>query len=93
MRHIRLWKLGSLEHRIIPTRESIEYLSKILKHARCAYVGDKITQDENTLDIIWGPDLDVVEVSGNTVETIKIDGVEPEVVQKVVDGIFKKGKL
>lgn len=48
MRLIRLWKLGSLEHKIIPSQEAIDKLRSILDG-----IGD------GGFDIIWGPDLEL----------------------------------
>lgn len=43
---IRVWKLGSLEHRILPTKEGVDKLAAIL-------------ETKDLTDIIWGPDLEV----------------------------------
>lgn len=51
--HIRLWKLGSLEHKIYPTSEAISMLSDMLASS----VGG------GAVDIIWGPDLEIEETS------------------------------
>lgn len=50
---IRVWKLGSLEHEIIPTRDAIAHLSDILMNN----VGGGV------MDLVWGPDLELVETS------------------------------
>lgn len=44
---VRIWKLGSLEHRIYPTQEAINKLQE------CLNKWDKKTD----LDLIWGPEL------------------------------------
>ncbi len=44
---IRLWKLGNLEHKITPSKESIEKFQELLKD---------ITED-GVKDIVWGPDI------------------------------------
>jgi hypothetical protein len=46
---IRLWKLGNLEHKIVPTKEASEKLASILK----GHTGSE------TMDLIWGPDIEV----------------------------------
>ena len=46
---LRVWKLGSLEHKILPTTEAVEKLSSLLSD----------WDGKTTLDIIWGPDLQV----------------------------------
>jgi hypothetical protein len=53
MNKIRLWKLGSLEHKIAPSKKAAEQLRCVL---------DNIKKDETT-DIIWGPDISVIEIS------------------------------
>lgn len=42
-RHIRLWKLGSLEHKVYPKREAFEKLAEILEK----------WDGVSTLDLIW----------------------------------------
>ena len=51
--HMRLWRLGSLEHRIMPTENAIARLSEMLMNN----VGG------GTVDLIWGPELDFKESS------------------------------
>lgn len=47
MKKIRLWKLGSLEHKIYPTREAINKLRDILN------------KNEDLTDLVWGPEISV----------------------------------
>lgn len=47
MKQIRLWKLGSLEKCIFPTREGVEKLISLIN----------TEEPDKNLDIIWGPDL------------------------------------
>lgn len=61
MAKIRLWKLGSLEHRIMPSRQAIETLQGIL---------DGIPEGAKTADIIWGPDIDVQVVDDGELEIV-----------------------
>jgi hypothetical protein len=49
--HIRIWKLGSLEHHILPTQAAIDKLNSILIHSTGG----------NAMDLIWGPDITVEE--------------------------------
>lgn len=49
--HIRIWKLGDMKERILPTREAIARLSEMLLHN----VGG------GAIDLIWGPDLQIDE--------------------------------
>lgn len=48
---IRVWKLGSLEHRLAPTASAASSLGEILG----ANVGG------GTIDIVWGPDIELIE--------------------------------
>ena len=49
--NIRLWRIGSLEHKIMPTRAGIDRLRDIL----ATNVGG------GTMDLVWGPELDFKE--------------------------------
>lgn len=51
--HIRVWKLGSLEHKILPTETAISRLADMLLNN----VGG------GSIDLIWGPELDFKETS------------------------------
>jgi len=51
--NIRLWKLGSLEEKILPTKAAINKLRNIL----ASNVGG------GTMDLVWGPELDFKESS------------------------------
>lgn len=55
-RTLRVWRLGSLEHRILPTEASIKKLTDLL-------------MTEDMTDLIWGPELEVIDLPGN------VDGV------------------
>ncbi len=57
---IRIWKMGSLEHQIYPTKQAIDALAKLL----CPSDGKPVT------DIIWGPDLTCEVVQGGSVNII-----------------------
>jgi hypothetical protein len=48
---IRVWRLGSMEHQIMPTEAAIARLSEVL----CNNVGGGV------MDLVWGPELDLVE--------------------------------
>ena len=71
--HMRLWRLGSLEHRIMPTENAIARLSEMLMNN----VGG------GTVDLIWGPELDFKESS---VEISKFLGEEKY--KPVLNNIF-----
>lgn len=49
--NIRLWRLGSLDHKIAPTRAGIDKLRDVL----ASNVGG------GTMDLVWGPELDFKE--------------------------------
>jgi hypothetical protein len=50
---IRIWRLGSLEHELIPTQAAFVRLNNMLMALGSG----------GTMDIIWGPDLSVEEIS------------------------------
>lgn len=52
---IRLWKLGSLEHKVWPKTESLDKLTLMLSK----------WDGKDDLDIIWGPDLELISVESN----------------------------
>jgi len=49
--NIRLWRIGSLEHKIAPTRGAVDKLRDVL----ASNVGG------GTMDLVWGPELDFKE--------------------------------
>lgn len=49
--NIRIFKLGSLEHKIMPTQAAASKLSNILQ----SNVGG------GTMDLVWGPDIELIE--------------------------------
>ena len=53
--NIRIFKLGSLEHNVAPTRANAAKLASILQNN----VGS------GTYDIIWGPDIELIESNSN----------------------------
>jgi hypothetical protein len=59
---IRLWNMGSLEHKIMPTQQGIDKLAEVLL--------------QNPTDIIWGPALTCTVLEGpEAVDVIQsIDG-------------------
>lgn len=50
---IRVWKLGSIEHKIMPSEATIQRLAQML----CNNVGGGV------MDLIWGPDIDLIETA------------------------------
>ena len=55
MNKIRVWKIGSLEHKLAPTEIASSTLSDMLG----ANVGG------GTIDIVWGPDIELLETSSD----------------------------
>ncbi len=53
--NIRIFKLGSLEHRIAPTRAATAKLASILGN----------NTGGGTMDLIWGPDIELLESNTN----------------------------
>jgi len=53
MPKIRLWKVGSLEHKTHPTQEQVHLLSQAIQRL-----------DKEGGNLIWGPAIDVVTVEG-----------------------------
>ena len=56
--NIRIFKLGNLEHKIAPTKAAASKLASILQNN----VGG------GTMDIVWGPDIELVESNKNGIE-------------------------
>jgi hypothetical protein len=72
---IRLWRLGSLEHKILPTRASIQRFRDMLKEC---------TEKDGEYDLVWGPEITVelVEIEDDVKNYIvneegKLELVEP----------------
>lgn len=55
---LRIFKLGSLEHGVAPTEDSIKRLEQLLK--------------SGATDIIWGPDIEVELVPENAEEVLAL---------------------
>lgn len=51
--HIRVWKLGSMEHKIFPTNAAISKLSDILLNHLAG----------GAMDLVWGPDLELTQTN------------------------------
>lgn len=65
--HIRVWKLGSLEHKILPTETAIGRLADMLMNN----VGG------GSIDLIWGPELDFKETSTDVVQFLGEEKYKP----------------
>lgn len=48
----RIFKLGSLEHKILPTPEACRRLAEIIKESH----------GEEDFQVIWGPDIEVIDL-------------------------------
>ncbi len=57
MAKIRLWKLGSLEHKIVPTQAAALKLAKILSDARASAM--------DIFDVIWDDTVTVETIDGD----------------------------
>jgi hypothetical protein len=73
MGKIILWTLGSLEHKIVPSKAAVQKLKDLLSSAR---------EEGGMVDLIWGPDLDFKVVDNSPddehmiVETMEeVDGL------------------
>lgn len=60
MAKIRLWKLGSFEHRVVPTAEGIRYLAKLIEKR----------DPKKDFDLVWGPDLELIELDSSKLNSI-----------------------
>lgn len=57
---IRVWKLGSLDHKIVPGPDAIAKFSEFLMNN----VGG------GTMDIVWGPAVELLETNSNTADVL-----------------------
>jgi hypothetical protein len=62
----RVWKLGSHEHKIYPTKAAFEKLKGLIDEAK---------KTEGTFDLIWDSSLEVVEVGGGGEDVILMEDV------------------
>ncbi len=67
---VRLWTLGSFEHRVIPGKQSIEKLRQLISNLTYG--------EDGYADVVWGPDLmvTVVEVDENLNDVIETPTVD-----------------
>jgi hypothetical protein len=64
---IRVWKLGNLDHKLAPTPAAAATLANILEN----HVGG------GTSDIVWGPDIELVESDTNVHQFLGREKYEP----------------
>lgn len=59
---LRIWRLGSLEEKILPTQKAIDTLTSYLQQ----------WDGNSSIDIVWGPDLHVeqIDLATNAVDII-----------------------
>jgi len=69
MKKIRLWTLGNLEHKIIPTESGVKRLRDILS------IGKK--SSDKVVDLVWGPELNVKTINVDTNEEV-VDVIRTE---------------
>lgn len=65
--NIRIFKLGSLEHKIIPTDKAAAKLASILE----------ANTNAGTLDLIWGPDIELIESKTTVHQFLGMTKYEP----------------
>lgn len=65
--NIRIFKLGSLDHKIMPTKKATSKLASILES----------NTNVGTLDLIWGPDIELVESKTNVHQFLGMTKYEP----------------
>lgn len=68
--NIRIFKLGSLEHKIIPGEAAATKLASILE----------ANTEAGTLDLIWGPDIELIESKTNVHEFLGVGKYEPTLI-------------
>lgn len=81
---IRLWKLGSLEHKIAPSEENVQRLADLL-----------FDPNSEVKDIIWGPDIECHEVNQGKMSNLEgfaywlkgylTEGCDTEVIRAELD--------
>lgn len=67
---IRLWTIGNLEHKIIPTaREVADFREKLM---------EALSSDKDVEDIIWGPSVSVtcIEASDDILKILTHDDIK-----------------
>ena len=65
--NIRLWRLGSLEHKIAPTKQGIDRLRNIL----ASNVGGGV------MDLVWGPELEFLESNSQVYKFLGSEKYQP----------------
>lgn len=68
--NIRIFKLGSLEHKIIPTDKAAAKLATMLES----------NVEAGTLDLIWGPDIEMIESKTNVHQFLGQQKYEPTLI-------------
>jgi hypothetical protein len=68
--NIRIFKLGSLEHKIVPGEAAVEKLASILSS----------NTEAGTLDLIWGPDIELIESKTSVHQFLGMTKYEPTLI-------------
>lgn len=74
--NIRVWKLGNLEYKIYPTEAGVNRLDSLLR----ANIGGGAT------DLIWGPDIELIESSTDLVAFLGEEKYRPHL-QQIYEGL------
>ncbi len=68
---VRLWKLGSLEYKLIPKPAALKKLEAAVKEA---------TKDEkDVINFVWGPELEIQEFNGDFSTVARLRSIATEV--------------
>ena len=65
--NVRIFKLGSLEHEIAPTKAGVSKFAEIMES----------NTGVGTIDVIWGPDIELIESSTNVHEFLGEEKYKP----------------
>ena len=74
--YIRVWKIGSLDHKIVPGKAQIEKLRNVLLQ----------NAGGGSMDLIWGPDIELQESSTDISKFLGIQKYEP-VMMNIYQGL------
>jgi hypothetical protein len=80
---IVLWKLGSLEHKIIPTQKTIDRFAEALE--KC------YTSDGERTDLVWDDSISVQSIEVDLSDEPTIDFILPDCTQEEIQEILDVG--
>jgi len=75
---IRIFKLGSLEHKIAPSRAAASKLAEILE----SHTG------VGTIDLVWGPDIELIESSTQVHQFLGEENINQHLIIFMPDWVF-----